>query len=197
MSSRWPAGEILHGAIALWSVYQSVPDGAKTEPRQFKREFEIILQHLSLLSEQEKRLSQEFGGLGDTTASDTAEFGNGYQETIERFAKYIERQKTLLTGDGWKSIAGRSTSIPRNQAKRLRPTKTVEEVEWQTELKELELFRRQFERYTQIAMLKISATSWGQPHYQPRTASELTLPKLKIFQALKSVIFMVFSGLCP
>ncbi|KAL4733092.1 hypothetical protein BDV11DRAFT_176023 [Aspergillus similis] len=140
MSFGWSVGDLIQGANIAWQIYESFGKGensAKKEFASFRAEFNLVKSALEKLLQ-----------LAANCPGEDLELGEGYKQTLQRCAKFIQKHERLVA-----EAAQRRPSLPD------RILSVWDKVSWPAEREDAERLRRYLERYVQIAILKITVNN--------------------------------------
>ncbi|KKK12059.1 hypothetical protein ARAM_000990 [Aspergillus rambellii] len=178
MSFGWGVGDLVQAATIAWSIYESFGWGsksAKSEFAYFQAEFGLV-----------KVALEKLQNVSAAAPEDDLELGSSYEHTIARCTEFIRRHQSLAC-DASKLMNGRRPSFH---------TKVLtvwDQVSWPLEREEAERLRRLLERYTQIAILKVTANTRDVTKQLVRESEQARLDHLELLKAIKTMSVQVTS----
>ncbi|KAL2811862.1 hypothetical protein BJX63DRAFT_422095 [Aspergillus granulosus] len=172
MSFGWSVGDLFQGAAIVWAIYESFGNrerSAKVEFAAFQTEFGLIKSALERLRD-----------VAANCPGEDLSLGNEYAQTLERCASFIKRHQTLALENGTSSVKGKA----RRPSLQERVSSAWDKVSWPFEREEAERLRSQLERYVQIAIFKVTAST------SDRTR-KMAVDNLEILKAVKAMSVQV------
>ncbi|KAL4979523.1 hypothetical protein BDW66DRAFT_157346 [Aspergillus desertorum] len=140
MNFGWSVGDLIQGATIAWQIYESFGNGENSAKRgfiSFRAEFSLV-----------KCALEKLRDLALNCPGEDLDLGEGYQQTLQRCADFIQRHRRLVAED-----KQRRPSFPD------RILSVWDKVSWPAEREAAERLRRYLERYVQIAILKITVNN--------------------------------------
>ncbi|KAL5051979.1 hypothetical protein BDW71DRAFT_202120 [Aspergillus fruticulosus] len=171
MNFGWSVGDLIQGANLAWQIYESFGRGENSAKKgflSFRAEFNLVKCALKKLHD-----------LARNCPDEDLDLGEGYEQTLQRCAKFIQRHKRLAT-----EAEQRRPSLPD------RILSVWERVSWPAEREDAERLRRYLERYVQFAILKVTVNNRDATW---RLSEQARADHLEILRAVRTMSVQVSS----
>ncbi|KAL5002008.1 hypothetical protein BDV10DRAFT_181703 [Aspergillus recurvatus] len=171
MNFGWSVGDLIQGANIAWQIYESFGKGENSA----KKGFNSFRAELNLV----KCALEKLGGLALNCPGEDLDLGEGYEQTLQRCARFIQRHKRLVA-----EAKQRRPSLPD------RILSAWDKVSWPAEREDAERLRRYLERYVQIAILKVTVNNRNATW---RLSEQARADHLEVLRAVRTMSVQVSS----
>ncbi|KAL6232116.1 hypothetical protein BDW75DRAFT_243275 [Aspergillus navahoensis] len=171
MSFGWSVGDLIQGANLAWQIYESFGRGENSARKgfiSFRAEFNLV-----------KCALEKLHDLALNCPGEDLDLGEGYEQTLQRCAKFIQRHERLVT-----EVKKRRPSLPG------RILSVWDKVSWPAEREDAERLRRYLERYVQIAILKVTVNNRDATW---RLSEQARADHLEVLRAVRTMSVQVSS----
>ena len=172
MSFGWSVGDLIKGACLIKDAYQCLADGprnARGEALNFKRDFNLILESLTTLGEENPE------GL---------DLGPAYQDTLDRCGCFIQHHVNLA---GYKTIESLGKVRTWHRVFVTNAVTLYQKITWPAQRAEAQRLRDSLQRYVKIAVLKRTRTITMQNRQMLEATESAKLEQRQPLQATKFV----------